>query len=279
MTDSPDFAPSVAPVPATYIATAGPFAAGGSWGPANVRMPGGGSYHLNIRPLILADYAITDLGIGHFDPRGVAAYQDYYGGILLGEAGGGGFASAGSAIVRGNLYGTSLQLIGNLATSAYINAVIPTGGFTATGITIDVYWTPFALSDPQPKVICATADLASLVSNTPQVTLALANELNVPAASGSLVNPVLPYSGPATLEITQTGIAAAANAQLVVNEYTVGNGSAAPWARRRVKGLATAQYYSFPVYLAPLLRTWQFINADAANAATVDMLLTGNSTP
>ena len=274
MTDSPDFAPAAQPAPASYVTTLGPFAAGAAWVAPAVNMPAGGSYHLVLRPVTLADYCVTDVIVGHFDSRGVSNFQDIYGGVLFGQNGGGNYASCGAAILRGNLFGVQLRLTGQTADSPFINAVIPPGGFTATGFTIDVYSTPFALPDPLPKVTVTTSNLHSLTSDTPQSSLANVRDLNVAASGSSFVEPVMAYSGPAVLEITQTGIAAPANAQLVVNEYTVANGSGTPWTIRRVKGLATGQYYAFPVALAPLLRTFQFLNADPANAAVVDMLIT-----
>lgn len=275
MPDYPDFTPAVSPLPATYVTTLGPFAAGASWGPVAVQLPAGGSYHLTLRPTVLSNYCCTDMFVGHFDTRGVASYQDYYGGVLFGQGGGGSFASCGAAIIRGNLYGVSLQLSGSTCATAFLNAVMPSGGFTATGFSIDVYVTPFALPDPQPKVTVTSPNLHSFVSDTPQTALGVMNDTAVAASSTTFAEPVMAYAGPAVLEITQTGIAAAANAQLLISEYTVANGSATPWARRRVKGLASGQYAVFPLSLAPLLRTFAFVNADPANAATVDMLLTG----
>ena len=275
MTDFPDFTPSVTPGPVTFLASLGPFPAGATWGPVNVKVPTGGSYHLAVFPTTQGQYCCTDAVVGHFDVNNVSSYQDFYGGVLLGGGGGGVGASAGAVILRGNLYGTLLQINGNACASAFLNAVLPAGGFTATGLKINVYSTPFSLSDPQPKVTVSNPNLHSFLSATPQTALAVMNDTVVAANTSSGVEPVMAYAGPAVLEITQTGIAAAANAQLLINEYTVTNGSGAPWARRRVKGLAAGQYYAFPLNLAPLLRTFQFINADPANAATVDMVLNG----
>jgi len=277
VTDAPDFAPAVLPAPAVFLAALGPFAAGGNWGPVNVKVPSGGSYHLAIFPSVAADFCCTDVVVSHLDSRGIPAYQDFFGGVLAGNGSGGVAGNANAAVCRGNLYGNTLQISGTTANSAFLNAVLPPGGFTATGLSINVYSTPFALADPQPKVTVAGANIASFLSLTPQTVIAQINDQVVAAATSSAVQPVLAYAGPAVLEILQTGIAAAANAQLLIAEYTVANGSANVWARRRVKGLASGQYAVFRVNLGPLLRTWQFINADPANAATVDMLLTGGS--
>ena len=275
MTDSPDFAPAVLPAPAVFLGAFGPFGAGANWGPFTVGVPSGGSYHLALFPSLRTEFACTDVFVSHLDSRGIPTHQDFYGGVLVGNATGGAGGNANAAVLRGNLYGNSLQINGTLASSAFLNAVIPPGGFTAAGLTINAYSTPFALADPQPKVTVAAANINSLVSNTPQTMIAQINDAVVAASGSTAVQPCLAYAGPAVLEITQAGIAAPANAQLLIAEYTVTNGSAAPWARRRVKGLTTNQYYAFPLNLAPLLRTYQFINGDAANAATVDMMLTG----
>lgn len=275
MTDSPDFAPSVLPAPAVFLGAFGPFGAGGNWGPFNVAAPSGGSYHLALFPSLSTQFCCTDVLVSHLDSRGIPTWQDYFGGVLMGNATGGVAGNANAAVCRGNLYGNTLQISGTTASSAFLNAVLPPGGFTAAGLLLNAYSTPFALADPQPKVTVARANIGSFLSTTPQAVIAQINDLAVPANSNSAVEPMLSYAGPAVLELLQTGIAAAGNAQLLIAEYTVVNGSGSPWARRRVRGLASGQYAVFPVNLAPLLRTYQFINSDPANAATVDMLLTG----
>lgn len=263
------------PAPAVFLGAFGPFGVGGNWGPFNVAVPSGGSYHLALFPVVRTQFVCTDVTVSHLDSRGIPTYQDFFGGVLIGNATGGVAGNANAAVCRGNLYGNTLQIAGTTASSAFLNAVLPPGGFTATGLNINVYSTPFALADPQPKVTVAAANIGSFVSLTPQSVIASMNDAAVPANTSTQVEPMLSYAGPAVLEILQTGIAAAANAQLLVAEYTVTNGSGAPWARRRVKGLASGQYAVFPMNLGPLLRTFQFINSDPANAATVDMLLTG----
>lgn len=275
MTDSPDFAPAVSPAPALFLGAFGPFGIGANWGPFNVAVPSGGSYHLALFPSVRTQFCCTDVTVSHLDSRGIPTHQDFFGGVLIGNATGGVAGNANAAVCRGNLYGNTLQISGTTCSTAFLNAVLPPGGFTATGLSINVYSTPFALADPQPKVTVAAANIASFVSLTPQTMIAQMNDTAVAALASTAVEPMLSYAGPAVLEILQVGIAAPGNAQLFVAEYTVTNGSAAPWARRRVKGLATGQYYAFPLNLAPLLRTYQFINADPANAATVDMMLTG----
>lgn len=275
MTDSPDFLPAVLPAPAVFLAALGPFGAGGNWGPSNVAVPSGGSYHLALFPSLSTEFVCTDVTVSHLDSRGIPTYQDFFGGVLVGNATGGVAGNANAAVLRGNLYGNTLQISGKTASSAFLNAVLPPGGFTAAELSVNVYSTPFALADPQPKVTVAAANINSLVSNTPQTVIAQMNDAAVAAATSTALEPMLAYAGPAVIELLQVGIAAPGNAQLLVNEYTVTNGSAAPWARRRVRGLATGQYAVFPVNLGPLLRCYQFINADPANAATVDMLVTG----
>ena len=275
MTDSPDFAPAVLPAPAVFLAALGPFGGAVNWGPVNVTVPSGGSYHLALFPAVSTQFCCTDILVSHLDSRGIPTWQDFFGGVLFGNGNAGVEGNNNAAICRGNLYGNTLQISGQSASSAFLNAVIPPGGFTAAGLAINVYSTPFALADPQPKVTVARANINSFLSVTPQTVLAQMNDLAVAAATSTAVEPMLSYAGPAVLELMQAGIAAAGNAQLFMAEYTVANGSGAPWARRRVRGLANGQYTVFPLNLGPLLRTYQFINADPANAATVDMMLTG----
>ena len=265
----PDFLEHVAPAPPGFVQALGPFAAGAAWGPTNILMPSGGSYHLVVIPTIASDFACTDVIINHLDPSGNMVYQDFFGGVLCGDGLVGNAGNANAAVCRGNIYGTTLQIAGNIAASAFLNAVIPGHAFTASGVSLKLYVTPFALNDPEPKVINSAPSLFSLMSGTPNGLLAIMNGTAVAANSSTTALPMLAYSGSATIEIEQEGIAAAANALLIIQGWGVAFGSGGPVTIRRYKGLTASTAFVFPVQLPSLLYTYIFSNLDPANAATV----------
>ena len=269
----PDFLEHVAPAPPAFVQALGPFGAGGAWGPVNVPMPSGGSYHIAIFPSDTTRFACTDIVVSHLDSRGIPTFQDFYGGVLCGNGLAGLQGNCNAAVVRGNIYGNTLQISGTLASSAYLNAVIPGHAFTAAGASLNVYATPFALSDPQPKVTAAAADVNSFLQLTPQSQLAVINAavVNFGTTLGPL--PLLIYSGPATIDIEQEGVAAGANMLLTVNGFTVGGGSGNVISPRRYKPLPNGVTQLFPVNLQSLLYVYSVLNSDGAQNATVSMSL------
>lgn len=265
----PDFLAAVAPSPPQFIQALGPFGTGSNWGPVNVQVPTGGSYHLAIFPTIGADFMCTDVIISHLDSRGIPTWQDFFGGVLAGNGLAGLQANCNAAVVRGNIYGSTLQISGTCASSAYLNAVIPGHAFTASGLNLNVYTTPFALADPQPHVAAAAANINSFLSQTPQTFLAMmsAAVVNFGTTFGPL--PVLTYAGPATVEIEQEGVAAGGNMLLTLNEWTVAGGSVNPINPRRYKPLPNLTSQIFQIQLHPMLTTYSVINSDGAQNSTV----------
>ena len=272
----PDFLEHVAPAPPAFVQALGPFGAGAAWGPVSVLMPSGGSYHLTIFPTTSTEFACTDIVISHLDARGIPVYQDFYGGVLCGNGLAGLQGNANAAVVRGNIYGNTLQISGTLASSAYLNAVIPGHAFTAAGISINVYATPFALADPQPKVTAAAADVNSFLQLTPQSQIAIVNAASVVHATTLGPLPFLAYSGPATIEITQEGVTTAGNMALIVNGYTVGGGSGSIVSPRRYKPLPNLTTSIFKPDLQSLLYAYSIVNTDAAQDSTVYMTVAGS---
>lgn len=270
----PDFLGAVSPSPPQFIQALGPYGGGAAWGPVSVAVPSGGSYHLAIFPAQTNLFQLTDVTVNHLDARGVPVWQDFFGGVLTGNALPGGAGNNNAAVVRGNIYGVTLQISGLSATAAQMNALIPGHSFTGTGLSINVYTTPFALDDPQPKVTVAAAAVGVTGSRTPQGLLAAMQAVAVPLSSATPNLPVLSYAGPAVIDITQSGIASPANAVLNIISWTVANQATGAVSFRRYQGLATNQVNVFPINLPPLLHIYSFQNNDPANAATVYMLLT-----
>jgi hypothetical protein len=270
----PDFLAAVSPSPPQFIQALGPFGAGAAWGPVNVQVPSGGSYHLAIFPNVSANFVCTDIVISHLDSRGVPTWQDYFGGVLAGNALGGLEGNCNAAVVRGNIYGSTLQISGTTADSAFLNAVIPGHAFTATGLAVNVYTTPFALADPEPHVAAARANINSFLSTTPQGLLAVLNPSLVAHATSSPFVPVLAYAGPATLEIEQEGVTTGGNVLVNINGYTVVGGSGGIIQPRRYKPIPPSQNLSFQLQLQPMLHVYSVTNNDGALDATVLMSLT-----
>lgn len=274
MTDYPDFAPAVSPAPATFLAAKGPFGAGAAWGPFNVAVPSGGSYHLAIFPANTNQFLCTDVIVSHLDSRGIPTMQDFFGGVLVGNGLPGLQGNCNAAVVRGNLYGNTLQISGTAAASAFLNTLIPGHAFTATGLLMNIYSTPFALADPQPKVVAAQADVNSFLSSTPQGLLAVIN--NAAVAAGGVIGPfpLLAHAGPATIEVEQEGVTTGANMVLVLNGFTVANGSANVVNPRRYKPLPNLTTSIFQVNIQSMLQTYEVFNLDGAQSSTVTMSVT-----
>lgn len=270
----PDFLPAVTPSPLQFIQALGPFGAGGAWGPVNVLVPSGGSYHLTIFPSLTTEFVCTDIIVSHLDSRGIPVFQDFFGGVLAGNGLAGLQGNCNAAVCRGNLYGNTLQVSGTAAASAFLNAVIPGHAFTAAGLNINVYTTPFSLDDPQPKVTAAASDVNSFLQLTPQGLLAVINAavVNFGTTLGPL--PVLAYAGPATLEIEQEGVAAGNNVTLIVNGFTVGGGAANIVQPRRFKPMPALTSQIFPIQLQPMLHVYSVVNSDGAQNSTVYMSMT-----
>lgn len=270
----PDFLAAVSPSPPQFIQALGPFGAGGNWGPINVQVPSGGSYHLAIFPTDSAKFVCTDVVISHLDSRGIPTWQDFFGGVLVGNALGGLQGNANAGVVRGNIYGSTLQISGTAADSTFLNTVIPGHAFVATGLSVNVYTTPFALADPQPHVAAARANVNSFLSVTPQGLLAVMNAAVVAHATSSPFVPVLAFAGPATLEIEQEGVTTGGNVLMNINGYTVSGGAANVINPRRYKPIPPSQNLSFGLQLQPLLHVYSVTNNDGALDATVLMSLT-----
>lgn len=265
----PDFLGAVSPAPPQFIQTLGPFGAGAAWGPVSIQVPTGGSYHLVILPTVPANYACSDVIINHLDSSGAVVYQDFFGGVLAGNALVGNAGNANAAVCRGNIYGSTLQIAGVAAASAFLNTVIPGHAFTATGLSLKLYTTPFALNDPEPKVTASAPSLYSLASGTPNGLLAIMNATPVAASTAVPKLPLIAYSGSATIEILQTGPAIAADVILTCNGWGVAYGSGGPATIRRYSNLTANTPFVFPVQLPALLWTYDFNNTDPANATTV----------
>ncbi len=272
----PDFLAAVSPAPPQFITALGPFGPGGAWGggPFNVQVPSGGSYHIAIFPNLNTAFMCTDVTISHLDSRGVPTHQDFFGGVLAGNGLPGLQGNCNAVILRGNIYGSTLQISGTAAASAFLNAVIPGHAFVATGLTVNVYTTPFALADPQPHVAAAAADVNSFLTVTPQGLLAVMNSPVVTHATSSAFVPVLAYAGPATLEIEQEGVTTGGNVLLNINGYAVAGGSANIINPRRYKPIPPNQNLTFQLQLQPLLHVYSLTNNDGALDATVLMSLT-----
>jgi hypothetical protein len=270
----PDFLAAVSPSPPQFIQALGPFGAGGAWGPVNVQVPSGGSYHLALFPSDSTKFACTDVVISHLDSRGIPNWQDFFGGVLIGNGLAGLQGNANAGVVRGNIYGSTLQISGTAADSAFLNTVIPGHGFVAAGLSVNVYTTPFALADPQPHVAAARANVNSFLSVTPQGLLAVINAAVIPHATSSQFVPVLAFAGPATLEIEQEGVTTCGNVLLNINGYTVAGSAANVINPRRYKPIPPSQNLSFGLQLQPLLHVYSVTNNDGALDATVLMSLT-----
>lgn len=245
----------------------------GVWGPFTVNMSSAGSYLMAIEAINGADSAFADIQIGHFDPAGNLVHQDFFGAM----PGGGGKAnqiSYGSpTIIRGNIYGSTIKIQGITAATAWINGVFTVGGFTATGVNINIYVLPSGLSDPEPRMFSGEVGFTGFSGFQPGSLLWSAESLAVAFSSNSGILAVAPYSGPVDFSYWQTGVAATpTNLRFNLDGYTVDNGTGAVLHKEFSTQFATVGF-SDTLAFPTLMHTITVNNADGAQNATVNASL------
>jgi hypothetical protein len=273
----PDFLASVNPATPVEIASGGPFAANVGWSIPNAQVPSGGAYMIVVRnETFTGAMAVTDIQVTHLDSSGQIVYEEYFGGVWVGGAALGRNACQ-SAIVRGNTYGSTLQITGVTSSLAFITGLLPGLSIASSRINVAVYSIPFTITDPSPKVYSSATFGGALSVQTPNQLVGEYVGVNVGPASSSPNVPLLSYAGPAVLMGTITALTNNANGIILVNSYTVSGGSAAPVAFKNFRGWANAQYAAVPINLPAAFNVMRIQNQEAANTINVNLDITGNA--
>jgi hypothetical protein len=250
----------------------------GTWGPIVIPVSSGGSYLLALQAITSNELAFTDVTVVHQDVNGFGLYSDFFGAVMVG----GGTTQQtnlnGPTLIRGNVYGVSLSITGQVATSAWYNTVFGTTGLTASGIDFASYVAPLGLGDPEPKLCNPAGTLNAGVLTAPGGLLFALDSLGIAAGDTSTIAAVIPYSGPTTISYNFGGaLTTNTNVVPVISQYTVVNGST---AQSRVVLVPPAMKvgYVVPYDVASCLNTVEITNADATESVTCTMQITADRT-
>jgi len=269
LTGHPDWQPvngTPIPVLVAQLAALAP----GFWGTDTINVSSGGSYLMAVFPSDFSEIGCTDITVKHFDVDGNLVYTDFFGGVVAGEFPLGMPFYNGPTVVRGNIYGSTLQISGQVAAAAFLNGVLSSGAAVASSVDINFYVLPASLSDPEPKVSNGNGYFATLGGAIPGGLLISANALVLGPGVTSGPFPVTPYSGPAALIMSQTGDAATPNElELKIFGYTVAAGGAAV-ITQSFRNATVTQTYGYELDIAACLNIYEIINHDGAQTATVN---------
>lgn len=198
------------PIPAVVAAPVQVATVGNPFGPTSYTFPIGGAYQLVLSANNPANACMVDLVINHLDALGNVVYTEDY------TVGLGALGNFSPVIVRGNLEGKTLQISGQLATGAQINAYgFATGPFTGTGLVMGVYSLGQSLSPPTPKII---------PSNTTAGILGAFQAVSLGAGLSSGTVPLFAYLGTVKWDVFT---ATAANGRASIQFFKVATGTTA----------------------------------------------------
>jgi hypothetical protein len=277
-TGHPDFlATSSTPIPVLVAEETG--LAAGAWGPFTVNVSSGGAYELAVFPAVSGDSGCTDITVQHMDTAGNLVYTDFFGAVLCGVNSGAlsGITMTAPTVIRGNLQGSQLVISGVTGASAFIRTVTGIVGLNSSAVNINVYILPIGLTDPEPRMCNGSAQLLPLGS-TPGGILASLVSATV-AFGGNVATAIVPYSGPAVIHLRQTGVVATpTNLRLIMQGFTVGNGSGTPVWQLNYATQAPVIGYEFDADIPACLCTFAIFNQDGAQTATVTANLTAAKT-
>jgi hypothetical protein len=271
-TGHPDWiAANSAPIPVLIDQISGQ--APGGYGPFTIDVTSGGAYILALSAQQAANLGMADVTVEHFDVAGNLVYTDIFGAVPYGGTGTTVIQMSGPTILRGNIYGSSLQITGAVASSAYLIAVTGKAGLVASNLDINVYILPSGLSDPEPKMMNGSVSLGAATFPTPGGLLLGFSGLNIPLSSNSGPLVCAPYSGPVTLQYVFSGGGFVANDCIVqLLFYTVAAGSGAYMNMEFVPaGQVTPSV--FDINLPSNLCIVKVTNSNAADACTANLSL------
>lgn len=277
-TGHPDFIPTNStpiPVPVGQELNIPP----GSFGPITIDVTSGGAYAIAVNAHTQADILMTDISVEHVDVNGNVVFTDFFGAVVDGAQDSPIFALNGPTFLRGNIYGAQLVISGFVAASAFINAVLGGSGLVASNADLYFYALPNGLGDPEPKMSNGSAKLLTAAPAAPGNMLASLVSQAVAFGNSSVILPLVPYAGPATLFLQQQGVSTTpTNLRLVLQGWTVQSGSGAAVWEQTYATTAAVVGEVFDITLPACLVTAKVNNVDAAQNATVNMNITGVKT-
>jgi hypothetical protein len=276
-TGHPDWmAANSTPIP-VLLGTSGVLG-GGTFGPNPVQISSGGAYMIAVSATVAGQVGFTDVTVTHLDVNGTAVWVDFYGAVMVGSGTLLQVNMPGPTILRGNLYGASLSISGQVGTSAYLNAVLDVAGFTASPIRYSVYALPNGIGDPDPKVSNGSALIGALTGATPAGLLMTMQSILLPSGGGFINQQLVPYSGPTSFGFqVGPGIASPSDCIALIQSYTVANGAAAV-SRYVIEPTALNQGEVFSINLPASLNIATIKNNDPANNVTINATVVAQNT-
>lgn len=264
----PDFIPtSSTPVP-VLLEDMGSFGVGSfSVGPFIVT--GGGAYAISVINATSSDFTATDITVKHFDVAENLVATDFFGAVLAGNTLTGIPFLNGPTVVRGNIYGASMTISGDVAAATWLNTITGLSGLTASPAKLRLYIFPNSLADPEPRISNGTAANTSTGNAIPGTILAQANGLSLGPGVTSAINVLVPYQGPAVFSLRESGVTTTpTNLRAEINHYTVINGTS-PCAQQLFAATANIVSLIASINLPSCLSAITWFNTDGAQTCTV----------
>jgi hypothetical protein len=266
-TGHPDWQP-VNSTPIPILVEAFTNLAPGTWGPVTVDVSSGGAYLLALQAAGGAEAAYTDITVVHQDLIGFPVHVDFFGGVPAGGTETNTGVIGSSVICRGNVYGSTLQISGQVAASAWITGVFGAGSPTAGDIDMNCYILPNGLTDPEPRMFCGVWTPLGDTGNAPGNLLYAANSVAIGPNASSGNQFIMPYSGPLDFEYYQQGVSTTpTNARIGLSAFAVATG-AANLSNREFTTPAVVAGYDVSIDFPTCLQVINLINSDNAQTAT-----------
>lgn len=240
----------------------------GAWGPETLSTTSGGSYLLALTSNNSSDIVVTDVTVQQYDAAGNLVFTDFFGAVIAGNYSGTTFGAVDPTVIRGNIYGPTIKISGQVATAAFSDTVFGLSGLTAGSLLVNAYTLPAGLSDPDPKLSNGNFTITTADTVYPGNFLCGFSALTLAGATNGLIQPLSPYSGPAYMMIRNTtGSAVPNDAQMPLKFYTVQAGST-PFQSDIYEAITGNFPYAFNLNLPACLATWQCQNINAATNVT-----------
>jgi hypothetical protein len=239
----------------------------GNWGPVSFDVTGGGAYLITLQNAVGGEVGLTDVTVTHADIDGVTTQVDFYGAVMYGSNSGVATELNSPTVLRGNIYGATITLQGQIATSAYVNAVFGKSGLVASPMQLGLYLLPSGIGDPDPKMSCGSAELNSSGDVTPGSLLYTLANASITHGTGVGPTPMVPFSGPALLQFDVGGLTTTpTNCQIIFAYYTVAGGSGAALYSQNIHVGAASVINLLPYNFPPMLCMITVNNQDSAQA-------------
>jgi hypothetical protein len=224
------------------------------------------------------ELGLTDITVQHYDYLGNLVWTDFFGAVVCGTTTALSISLPGPTIIRGNIYGTVIKISGQVGNSGFLNGVFGTAGFTASSVSYKLYVLPGSNGDPDPKISNGTAVLNPPNATTPGGLLAYFINETLAGGQSTTINCMVPYTGPAVLNLqAQSATATAANVLVLIAHWSVVN-TASQISRMVFEPTALSQGEAFSINLPACLNTIEVTNTNATQGFTINIEVIANRT-